>query len=161
MKLINCICGSDSCVWSLWNKIVPRQIGRTMSEEDILYLEDIFLTNGLHAISVADVQAGRSIIHSMLQSLNFYQTVSCLTSTQMPPLEESIVDLYSRLSTTDHDLQYEDVEHFFIEEFFSDFLWIELSQRLMNTTLLAHTFHALNALDMIGRMPIVTLSFAE
>lgn len=157
MKLINCICGTDSCIAHLWSRLVPRHIDCQMSEDDILYLQDIFLTNGIHAISVADIHAGRSIMFSMLQSLNFYQTVACLTCDKAP-LEKSIVDIYSQLSS-EQDVQYEEVEHFFIEEFFSEFLWIELSEKLISKTLLAHSFHALNELEMARRMPIVTLSY--
>ncbi len=159
MKLINCICGADSCIRHLWSKVVPRHIDHQMSEDDILFLQDIFLTNGVHAINVADVRVGRSIVHSMLQSLNFYQAVACMTCDQTTPLAESIIDVYSFLSNKNYDLSYEEVEHFFIEEFFSDFLWIELSEKLINTSLFAYSFQALNELDMPRRIPIVTLSY--
>ena len=130
-----------------------------MTEDDILYLQDIFLTNGMHAIKVPDVQSGRSIIYAVLQSLNFYQMVSCMTCIGEPPLKTSVVDVYSLVSRAYHEAPYEEIESFFIEDFFSDFLWIELSQDLINTTTLVHSFHALYSLDMFRRMPIIALSY--
>jgi len=159
MKLINCIRGVDSCVWHVWNKIAPRHISCQMTEDDILYLQDLFLTNGMHAISVPDVKTGRSIMHSMLQSLNYYQMAACMTRMQTPPLEESITDICSQLARAGHELCYEEVEHFYIEEFFGDFLWIEFSPQLVDTPLLAHSFHALNVLEMFRKIPIIALSY--
>lgn len=159
MKLINGICGADSCVRHVWNKIAPRHIGCQMTEDDILYLQDIFLTNGMHAISVPDVKTGRSIMYSMLQSLNYYHMAACMARTQTLPLDASITDIYSQLSCAAHETCYEEVERFYIEEFFGDFLWIELSPQLVDAQLLAHSFHALNVLEMCRRIPIVTLSY--
>jgi hypothetical protein len=135
----------------------PRQFGRALSEEDILYLQDIFLSNGLHAIKLPNIIEGRSLIYRLLQSLHYYRTVACLTSVAEPPLKKSIFDIHSalRMLIGDRDA----IEDFFMERFFVDFLWIELTPDLVQVPTFMQVMSALDVLAIDKHIPILTLSY--
>ena len=138
----------------------PRHINRTLSEDDILYLQDIFLTNGVHAIKVSNVATGRVLIYKLLQSLHYHHVVACLTCAENPPLKRSIFDVYRAIMH--HELgpdSYDDIEDFFIERFYADFLWVELSHESLKKSVVTHATNVVRALDIDSRMPIVTISY--
>ncbi len=88
-----------------------------ISEQQILELQDLFLTNGVHHISVPSIKEGRALIYKFLDALRCYQSVACFTI-EGCSLKKSIFDLNKNISQKDWD-------RFLIEEFTSDFLWIE------------------------------------
>jgi hypothetical protein len=88
-----------------------------ISEQQILELQDLFLTNGVHHISVPSMKEGRALIYKFLDALRYYQSVACF-SIDGGTLKKSILDVHKQLAQ-------KEVDHFFVEEFRSDFLWLE------------------------------------
>lgn len=88
-----------------------------ISEQQILELQDLLLTNGVHHIGVPSIKEGRALIYKFLDALRCYQSVACYTA-DGKALKKSILDLYKELAEKNWD-------YFFIEEFNSDFLWLE------------------------------------
>ncbi len=97
-----------------------------ISEQLIIELQDIFLTNGVHVIDVESLQEGRMLIQKFLRALKCYQSVGCLAQDEITITKE-IFDIHHYL------LMYgflerkntNDLERFFIEDFNFDFIWIE------------------------------------
>ena len=85
-----------------------------ITEQQILELQDLFLTPGIHYINVATVKNGRSLIYTFLNALRCYNAPACLTNNAMPLKKEiHLLNTHSNL------------DHFFIEESGFDFMWIE------------------------------------
>lgn len=86
------------------------------SDQQILELQDLFLTNGFHEIIVPSLSEGRSLIYTFLDALRCFETVGCVTS-YGKTLRADIIDLKGILN--------EENDSFFCEGFNLDFIWIE------------------------------------
>lgn len=123
----------------------------SISEEQILELQDLFLTNGIHHIGVPSIKEGRALIYKFLHALRCYQSVACFTIDGIT-LKKPILDLHKQLSQ-------ENMEHFFLAEFTSDFLWIEQDSLLYQQSLILE--NKLSQLGFDQHMPIIILSLKE
>ena len=158
MSRLYCLCEANS--YNKMHVVSPRRIDQSLPAEDILFLQDIFLTSGVHQIVVEDVRAGRKIVGKMLQSMNYYHEVACLTDIVEPPLKKSVINMYNSLAHyCGDDDSYDEVEEFFLEQYFADFMWIELSKGLLQIPIIENAMHALYDLDIIKHIPIVAISY--
>src|SRR5271156_5702018 len=66
-------------------------------EQDILCLNDMFLTNGFHTIKVANVEVGRSIMQLFLQAASLYHNVACVTNWKNNSLPGQVCDINTLL----------------------------------------------------------------
>lgn len=98
----------------------------SISELQILELQEVFLTKGFHYIAVPTIQEGRTLIYTFLNALRCFQSVGCITKDKMP-LEKGIFDIVSYLDFCGfNDVKnIAERELYFIEDFAFDFLWIE------------------------------------
>ncbi len=119
-----------------------------ISEQQILALQDLFLTNGVHYIGVSSIKEGRTIIYKFLEALRCYQSVACFTIDGIT-LKKSILDLHKQLLT-------KNIDRFLVEEFNSDFLWIEQENFFMQNCLRLE--EKIFALGLDQHMPIIILS---
>ena len=118
-----------------------------ISEQQILELQDILLTNGMHYLSVPTIQEGRALIYTFLDALRCYQSIACFTI-QGNSLKKSVRDLYTQLDQKNWD-------HFFVDEFNSDFLWIEQDASIHHSSMLLE--EKLCQLGMDQQLPIIIL----
>lgn len=97
-----------------------------MSEEQILQLQDLFLSAGSHTMHVADHAQGRVIINTFLRALRCYNSIGCFTQSNLT-LEKEFFDIYSYLQGCGylHETSSMNLDQFFLEEFEFDFIWIE------------------------------------
>jgi len=134
-------------------------VSQPFSEKDIINLQDLFLKNGWHCLNVKDLHTGRSIIATLLYSLNYYHDVACL-STEDISLDSAFIDIYAQLIDEAFvDGQYYDIESFLLDNFFADFLWIEETDALLKTDWYEHFLVALADLKIHKHMPIILLSY--
>lgn len=119
-----------------------------ISEQEILDLQDLFLTNGVHHIGVPTFKEGRALIYKFLDALRCYQSVACFTI-DGNTLKKSVIDLHKQLTQTNLD-------HFIIEEFNSDFLWVEQDSIIYQQCLMLE--EKLCQLGFDNHLPIIILS---
>ena len=106
-------------------------VGLSAAEQEILTLSDKFLTNGFHSIMVKDVFHGRELMKTFLGSFNYYNEVSCLTMNSIP-LGNSVVSVHKELEAGGWlNYPYTDLSEFLCDHFYSDFLWIEITNDLI------------------------------
>lgn len=137
-------------------------IQHPFSEVQILELQDKFLSEGIHHIKVADIAAGRNLVHTFLDSLTVYHEVACLTVSNAP-LESYITNIYHELLLQGYIDQYEarNLEEFFIEQFYFDCLWIECTAELMEQSWFADFQINLLNFKLDRQMPIIMISYGE
>jgi len=106
---------------------LSSQLINSFCEKNILYLQNLFLTKGVHVLDAEQIESGRQVIKSILDSSNYYQNVACLghsklfnTSINLDPLFNDIKNEPDRLMS------------FFLEDFHYDLLWIEESRLLLD-----------------------------
>lgn len=137
-----------------------RIVKRPLTEEDILELNDLFLTNGMHYIVVDTVDAGRLLILTLLASLNCYHAIAALT---LEPLRLTInVHNVHRELIQNYMLHDEQsVDSFFVEQFYFDFMWIEMSDDLVSASWFVDFEQKLFEYKLENHLPIVCIRYAQ
>lgn len=136
-----------------------RTIGDQWSEDDILYLEDIFLTSGLHTINVRNVESGRTLMYTFLQSMLSRPLAACLTN-QKIPLKKPIEDMYKTVQNLCKKHEFKDaVEIYFLEYFQAHLVWIESSDDFLQDPLVYYALQVIYDLEIVNNSPIIMLSY--
>ena len=147
---------------ALGNIQKSKHVRGPFSEHDILDLQDKFLNNGFHYVNVSDVQFGRSLVSQFLKSLNYYHENAVL-SISMPLVDSSIVDLYYELVQYGYldSLQNRDLDEFFIDQFYYDFLWIEACHELVDSRWFSEFFTRLVRFKIDRHIPVLVMSYSK
>jgi len=147
---------------ALGNIQKSKHVRGPLSEHDILDLQDKFLNNGFHYVNVSDVQFGRSLVSQFLKSLNYYHENAVL-SISMPLVDSSIVDLYYELVQYGYldSLQNRDLDEFFIDQFYYDFLWIEACHELVDSRWFSEFFTRLVRFKIDRHIPVLVMSYSK
>lgn len=119
-----------------------------ISEQQILELQDLFLTNGIHHIAVPSLKEGRALVYKFIDALRCYSNIVCFTANG-DSLRKSIFDMKSYLDDTD-------LNHFLIEEFDFDFVWLERDSRNLAGSIKIE--EKLSELNFDHHVPIIVLS---
>lgn len=129
-----------------------------LSNNDILILQDIFLTKGLHCLHVDSLKTGRTIIYTIIHSLNYYETIGCITLNQQIPLEDSVINVYQDAYTrfgTSYSL--DDIENMFLDYWFIEYAWIENSKTSSCDPLYKACTNVMRSLDFTEHIPAIEL----
>lgn len=135
-------------------------VKRPLTEEDILELHDLFLTNGIHHIKVDDLAAGRSLMHTLLTSLNCYHAMAVLTLEPLS-IEPSTCDVYQELVRSNFLSDAQAIDTFFLEQFYFDFMWIEMSQDLAASEWFAEFEQKMIEYKLETHLPIVVVTYKQ
>lgn len=137
---------------------LSKVINSPFTEKDILDLQEEFLSNGFHYLKVHDVQDGRRVINTFLYSLkSYYQDVGCLSLANIC-LPDSITDIYEMLEWYGY-LKHNCLESFFIDQWYSDFLWIEATEELLLTPWFCTFSQLLEDFAVHKEIPIFIISY--
>lgn len=127
--------------------------GKTIFDEQIIEINNLFLTAGFHTILVNDFSTGRALISTFLASLNYYHQVGCLTIDNQPLMDAD--NLYRMLK--DNYQNNNDLDQFFMESFYYDFIWIEENESLDHISTLFKTKMKEFGIDQ--NIPIISLLY--
>ena len=139
-----------------------KHVREPFSEYEILDLQDKFLNNGLHYITVCNLDFGRSLINRFLRSLNCYHNNAILTISN-PVGDGSTTDLYYELlqggyinSSTNKDF-----DEFFIDQFYYDFMWIEACHELVDQSWFSDFFSKMASYKIDQHIPVLVISYCK
>lgn len=132
-----------------------RKISTPCSEADILYLQTIFTTPGIHTLTVPNVKEGRHVIMEQLKALQWHQEVGFLTADQ----SGLCLPAQNILALLDQPINQEGIETFFIEHFYYDFLWIEATSGLVNMSWIYSFEQQLFNYHLDTMIPIIILTY--
>lgn len=119
----------------------------TISEQQILELQDLFLTKGIHTIEVPSIRQGRYLIYSFLDALRCFNSVACITMSKVS-LKKNIFNM--------HEYLHWDNDNFFSHELDFDFIWIEILKD--NKHDIMSYQHIIEHLCMDRQIPIIQLT---
>jgi hypothetical protein len=109
-----------------------------LSEHDIIVMHTKFVTNGFHTIAVPSLEQGRMLLQNFFNSLNYYHERGCVTLEQSL-FDPTIAHIYHELfyggylEPSQGDADDADMDEFFIERFYFDFVWIEGQPQLLTS----------------------------
>jgi hypothetical protein len=161
MKRICCLYAENQCnVPCIDYKNGIRQFSSHLMPDDILYLQKIFLTKGFHRIHVPTVCDGRSLMYKLLRSMHFFNDIACLTCITKPAISLDVCDLLGDLRTyCKEDTSINTIEEFFLDVFFTDFMWIELNEALLNDPMVQQAVYIMHAIEIAHRIPVIAISY--
>ncbi len=133
------------------------------TEQTIIKLHQLFLTNGSHAITVKNLETGRIILKRVLASLHYYQNIAVATMASLP-LDGDHFDIRRDLFANPYiqvnpTFVHEYLNEFFVESCQFDFLWIELSKKLHQATWFNQFEQKLKQFNLSRQAPIVYVSY--
>ena len=137
------------------NSLSSRIITSPFSEKDILFLQSAFTVPGVHTITVSSVEQGRELMHQLLTSLDWYQDVAYLASSDALPYK----DATQVLTKIEQPITHESIAQFFIDEFYYDFLWIELNDSLLHEPWLHSFENQLSNFHIADMIPVIIVSY--
>lgn len=133
------------------------------SEHDVLALQEIFISCGVHTIKTKNVIDGRRIIQTILNSLNYYQNVGCIVDAFLHTLPITVCDIISHIKS--QKIQKNnlliDLEEFFTEHPTFDFVWIELTQNIKNELSLEDIKKIFTMYHAEERMSVLIMTYDE
>lgn len=154
--------GQYSSLQSRWSKHIniahiANITHASITECEILAMNDLLLTNGYHLITVKNFSVGRTIVDSFLMLLNRYQQIYWLSDDGKVP--EQTYNLYTNMKQAGclKDRSIEGYMSFFHEEFYGDCLIIECTNELLKTDWYLDFEQALYEVQLSDHMPIVQL----
>lgn len=133
------------------------------SELEILQLQQIFLTYGISTIKTKNVARGRLIIATILNSLKYYHHIGCITKESN--LDEKFYNVYQAIQK--HQNKNCSIslscalEDFFTVNPYFDFIWIELTNELKNTSLCTNVKKIFDMYYVQQRMPVILMTYEE
>ncbi len=127
------------------------------TETDLLYLNAIFTTKGIHHIRAADELSGRLLIQNVLASLQWYYQIACVAAT------EEMIIAYADNIITKLSHPYSDgmMEQFFLEEFYYDFVWIEMTEDLKQQAWIESFQEHLSFFQIDRIIPIIIIEYQK
>ncbi len=134
-----------------------RIIQEPFSENDVLYLQDLFLTPGVHQITVDSFSKVRIMINKILRSLHYHQKAACLTFVDLL-LEPEICDITQVLIADDYLVSKDRLMLFFLDQFYFDFLWIEETPDLLTSIWYEQFQRHLSEFNFNRSIPIIKVS---
>lgn len=132
-----------------------KRISTPYTEADILYLQNIFTTPGIHTLTVPNIQIGRQMIMEQLEALQWHQEIGFLTADQ----SARYLPAQNIITMLDQPMDQESIETFFIEHFYYDFLWIEATTGLVNMPWIYIFEQQLFNYHLDSMIPIIILTY--
>ncbi|MBV8661039.1 MAG: hypothetical protein JO129_02755 [Candidatus Dependentiae bacterium] len=132
-------------------------------EQDVLALQEIFISCGVHTIKTKNVLDGRQIIQTILNSLNYYHNVGCITDTFLHQLPITVCDIIShiKLQKIQKNNLLIDLEEFFAEHPCFDFIWIEFTEDIKNQLSLDEIQKIFTMYHAEERMSVLIMTYDE
>lgn len=134
-----------------------RIIKEPFSENDVLYLQDLFLTPGMHQITVDNFSKIRTMISKVLKSLQYHQKAACLSFVDLS-LDSEICDITRVLIVDDYLVSKDRLMLFFLDEFYFDFLWIEETPDLLASAWYEQFQRYLSEFNFNRSIPIIKVN---
>jgi len=142
-----------------------KKITLPYSEHDIMEIQDAFLTNGYHAIQVENVVQGRLLLNTFLRALNCYRDLAVLTLVDTIPAHNDlhVYDIYKELVCDGYLPLFNDeqIDTFFLDSFYFDFMWIEATQELLAADWFTEFEQKLIDLKIDQHIPIIFVSYVK
>lgn len=125
------------------------------SDYDVLALQNIFLTSGYHTFCTQHVYRTRNLICSLVSAIPSFSSVACLTL-DGGPLPDGFVDMYQEL-TCCTDLSPLSIDDFLLNEFYYDFLWVECTPALLESSWFGHFRQRLYDFNLLKSLSVLAL----
>ena len=139
---------------------VPKPIETV--EDDLIALQEKFLTPGFQYLKVPTIKTGRVLIETILSSLNCYGR-SSVVSLDASAWVQGADNLFVRLKEGGFldPMSVFDLEDFLLDYFEGDFLWIEATQQLLAQPWFSYFEQKIVDLNIAQHIPVLIISYDQ
>jgi hypothetical protein len=150
-------CASPQKLFILDDKKV-QDFHLPLTHSEVMTLHSMFMNPTYSSIQVTDVVSGRIIIQKILQSLNYYHIVGCLSVANYK--QHFITDIFQIIQkyAQVYGLQHA-INHFFIEHTQLDFIWIELTEDLITQFGQSNIDYFIKIMTQHQAMPVIIVQY--
>lgn len=132
-----------------------------LSEQEILDLQELFLTYGYNHLSASSLGQARTLISLFVETLHSFSRIACLTTSSLA-LSDNVCRLHDELAlhgalAFDH----RQLDEFLLNSFYYDFLWIECSDDLMQAPWFSYFEKKLHDYNIASSMPILFVTVKD
>lgn len=140
----------------LLSRAVAKDVKKraSLSEQDILTLQDYFLTPGLHLVKAENQEESRLLLAQFLYSFQYYSSIAILGTNEWS-MPEDYHDLYKELGETSALFKKEAMEDYLSCTFPHDFLAIEGTPDLLRSAWFGRFEHLLIQYEIVRTIPII------
>jgi hypothetical protein len=129
---------------------------KRLSEEDIIFLCDLFLKPGLHYISFSSIAEGRRTINSFVNLLKYYRTVGYIDRDNRAAQGMNLYEMF--VEYADRKELKEALDAFFVEDFVYDFIWIVYSRFHVTQTFIRIFLDHVLEYNIDQKIPIIFIN---
>lgn len=130
-----------------------------ISEKDILILQELFWQPGKHHLRTSSLEQGRGIVFTFLGAVPYYKRIAYLAThimqDSLPQPAENIYRLFEQLAEVDERECL--TELLLLEQIHYDFIWIEMTDELIQTSWFRLLESKMNSLNLSRTIPILYL----
>lgn len=136
---------------------------KSLSDEEIINLQDSFLMPGFSLIQVPDLRTGRNILNLFLDSLKCYNDMAFIST--YPDncagfkLPVNMINLYNEFINNNIINNIDKLEEYLLGSFYYDFLAVELTQELLGQAWFCKFEQLLIDYNFAENTPIVLFSY--
>ena len=148
----------DLCDYDCYNKKI---FSLPFCEHDVLQLQEIFVTCGVHIITTKNIIDGRKVMQTILHSLNYFHNIGCISQEKgLPSFVCDIINHIEFEKSKENNLL-TDLETFLTIHPCFDFIWIELSPALQQKYSQQQITKLFEMYHVQERMPVVIVMYDE
>lgn len=138
-----------------------RNITRTdwLGEQEILDLQDYFLTPGFHFLKTTDPETGRELLTQFIQVLQYHYADVAVLSTSKRSFSFEYHDLYKELMHAKGFNKKEALEKYLLDSFYYDLVVIEGTKELLASHWFGRFENLLNTFAITEKTPVVLLYY--
>lgn len=136
---------------------VVQVTSAAFTEQEIIAINDMLLSNGIHTIALKNEQIGRKIVDTFLSLLNCYQQIYWLSYNRTTPA--GTINLYHLLLQEGCLKDVQLLEELLETYFYPACLVIELSHELEKQSWYKKFYSMLEKSTLLDNIPVIKLSF--
>lgn len=150
-------CASPQKLFILDDKKVQK-FNLPLTHSEVMMLHSICMNPTYSNIQVSDILSGRIIIRKILNSLNYYHAIGCLSITRYT--QDFVIDIFQAIQKNAqvYGLQYA-INQFFIEHTQLDFIWIELTENLVAQFGQSNIDYFIKIMTQHHAMPVIIVQY--
>lgn len=130
-----------------------------LSDIDIIFLHNLLMTPSIHCIKTKNIQSGRELMHLMLDSLDHYQRIGCVSKTRQNELRGYNLNLY-KFKKEGRDLT-SILEQLLVQNLQIDFVWIEMTLELKAEMTDNYFQRLVEVLNQNQQIPVVVVEYEQ
>ncbi len=130
-----------------------KTVQAPFTDQDLIELQEKFLTNGFQYLKTPSIDEGRSIIEMFLSTISIHHTIAYFSlETHKVGYATNIYSILKEGYLNSYD---GDLEEYFIEHFYFDFMWIEGTKDVLQAPWFETFKNAITCTGIDNHIPIL------